>query len=780
MTGRPLVAGHEYPGPAQSQYGWNERRIEMNAKPNNPLNQRHPMKKTFLLASVGVAVVAGATLLVGNDQNSSPSPANPSPPPAAVTNLPAPAPAATEPIPEVKIVTAPAVLSPGVDEVVQLARARVGDEVMLAYVEASTNAFQLSADEIIYLHDVGVSAEVVAAMVRHGQALRDKGVLPADAVTNAVASSAAPAARESEPSTAEAPPAPTETAAAPEAPTNGTQPVTYNYFHNTLSPYGNWVQVADYGWCWQPTVSVVDTSWQPYCDNGRWVHTDSGWYWNSYYSWGWAPFHYGRWHRHQRHGWVWMPGTTWGPAWVTWRYSNGYCGWAPLPPACGYVSGLGLTYYGSRVSFGFGFGLGWDCYSYVPTSRFYCADPWRYRVHRSHGIHVHNNSTVINNYVTGNNNTTIINVGPGTTTIAAATRSEIRKVTIQDAPAAGSTTIRAEQLSRDGRTLAVYRPKLPQQASVPPSGVLRRQEQVGKQTEMLASSPAVRRASDRVREEGLTKPRRLGGATTSSPGPSTSPAVTRSEPTAPSPRAEGSPSGKPGNSQPSVRTEPRGNGSVAGPAPTSPGARPDLTKPRSVPNSPTAVPTRTEPQARPTSPPPASSAAPRNESVTPKPRAPERSSYETPAPRQTPSAAPAPAPKPRSEASRTAPSAVWAKPPSVNASPALAQKPAAPPSYRSEPRSEPVTPRSAPSQPAFRPSIPQSAPAPVVTPPRYSAPVAPSPQPSRSYSPAPQPAPAPRAPAMSRPAYSAPSVAPAPRSMPSPPPSSFSKNSRGQ
>jgi len=727
------------------------------------------MKKTFLLACAAVAVVAGATLLVGNDQNPSPSPANPSPPPAAVTNVPAPAPAATEPIPEVKIVTAPAVLSPGVDEVVQLARARVGDEVMLAYVEASTSAFQLSADEIIYLHDVGVSAEVAAAMVRHGQALRDKGALPADAVTNAVASSAAPAASESEPSTAEAPPAPTETAAAPEAPANGTQPVTYNYFYNTLSPYGNWVQADDYGWCWQPTVSVVDTSWQPYCDNGRWVYTDSGWYWNSYYSWGWAPFHYGRWQRHQRHGWVWMPGTTWGPAWVTWRYSNGYCGWAPLPPACGYVSGLGLTYHGSRVSFGFGFGLGWDCYSYVPTSRFYCGDPWRYRVHRSQGIHVHNNSTVINNYVTGNNNTTIINVGPGTTTIAAASRTEIRRVTIQDAAPAGNRTIRAEQLSRDGRTLAVYRPKLPQQASAPPSGVLRRQEQVGKQTEALASSPAVQRAADRVRDESLTKPRRLGGATTSSP------TVGRSEPTTPSTRTDVSPAGKPGNPPASVRTEPRGNGSAAGPAPTSPGARPDLTKPRSVPNSPAAAPSRTAPQAKPTSP---SSAAPRNESVTPKPSAPARSSFGSPAPKPSPSPAPAPSAKPRSEATRPASPSVSAKPPSLNSSPVLAQKPIAQPSYQPKPRSEPVTPRSAPSQLAFRPSIPQSAPAPVVTPPRYSAPVAPTPQPSRSYSPAPQPAPAPRAPAMSRPAYSAPSASPAPRSMPSPPPSSFSKNSR--
>ena len=772
------------------------------------------MKKTFLLASAAVAVVAGATLLVGNDEAASPSPTNLPPTPAMATNVAAPAPAAAEPVPETKIVAAPAVLSPGVEDVVQLARARVGDEVMLAYVEASTNAFRLSADEIIYLHDVGVSTEVVAAMVRHGQAPQDKVILQADSIADAVATTDAPVPSKSEAPAAEAPPAPTETAAAPEAPANGTQPVTYNYFYNTLSPYGNWVQVEDYGWCWQPTVSVVDTSWQPYCDNGRWMYTDSGWYWNSYYSWGWAPFHYGRWHRHQHHGWVWYPGTVWGPAWVTWRYYNGYCGWAPLPPACGYVSGVGLTYYGSHVGFSFGFGLGWDCYSYVPTSRFYCGDPWRYRVHGSHGIHVHNNSTVINNYVTGNNNRTIINVGPGTSTIAAASRTEIRRVTLQDAAPPRNTTIRAEQLSRDGRTLAVYRPKLPQQASAPPSGVLRRQEQLGKQTEALASSPAVRRAADQARAEGATKPRRLGGATTSSP------TVGRSEPTAPSTRTEVSPAGKPGNPQPSVRTETRGNGSTARPAPTSPSTRPDLTKPRSVPNSPAPAPSRTEPQAKPTSP---SSAAPRNESASPKPSAPARSSSESPAPKPAPSQAPTPSTKPRSEATRPASASLTTRPSSLSSSPVLAQKPTAQTSYQSKPRSEPVAPRSALAQPASKPSVPQRAPAPVTAAPRYSAPVAPapqpsrsyasSPQPSRSYSPAPQPSrsyspapqpprsyspapqpsrsysptpqpsrsysPAPRAPTMSSPSYSSPRAsAPAQRSMPSPPSGSLSKNSR--
>ena len=63
------------------------------------------------------------------------------------------------------------------------------------------------------------------------------------------------------------------------------------------------------------------------------VHTDYGWSYESDWEWGWAPFHYGRWYLDQGYGWVWIPGSAWAPAWVSWRYGGGYVGWAPLPPA---------------------------------------------------------------------------------------------------------------------------------------------------------------------------------------------------------------------------------------------------------------------------------------------------------------------------------------------------------------------------------------------------------------------------------------------------------------
>jgi hypothetical protein len=55
----------------------------------------------------------------------------------------------------------------------------------------------------------------------------------------------------------------------------------YSTFYDSLAPYGTWVDVAGCGPCWQPTVVVANPVWRPYCDAGRWVYTDCGWYWLS-------------------------------------------------------------------------------------------------------------------------------------------------------------------------------------------------------------------------------------------------------------------------------------------------------------------------------------------------------------------------------------------------------------------------------------------------------------------------------------------------------------------
>ncbi len=130
------------------------------------------------------------------------------------------------------------------------------------------------------------------------------------------------------------------TAPAPTAPQVSAD---ISIFYDELEPYGNWFEIEEYGWVWTP--HGVTVGWRPYT-NGYWVFTDHGWTWASYWRWGWAPFHYGRWVFHRRHGWVWIPGRVWGPAWVVWRHSPGWVGWAPMPPQHGWRVGMGFTVIG--------------------------------------------------------------------------------------------------------------------------------------------------------------------------------------------------------------------------------------------------------------------------------------------------------------------------------------------------------------------------------------------------------------------------------------------------
>jgi hypothetical protein len=120
-------------------------------------------------------------------------------------------------------------------------------------------------------------------------------------------------------------------------------------FHDSLAPYGRWLESAEYGAVWAPSVAP---SWRPYTA-GRWVDTDQGWGWVGDEPWGWAPFHYGRWYYDRQIGWAWVPGTVWAPAWVAWRQGGGYLGWAPLPPAVGFSADAGLDFGGVVITPGF-------------------------------------------------------------------------------------------------------------------------------------------------------------------------------------------------------------------------------------------------------------------------------------------------------------------------------------------------------------------------------------------------------------------------------------------
>ena len=112
---------------------------------------------------------------------------------------------------------------------------------------------------------------------------------------------------------------------------DGYDPDAYKQFEAALAPYGTWADDPSYGRIWIPSTAQVGDDFTPYATNGDWLDTEYGWTWSSGWSWGWAPFHYGRWVGSEQ-GWAWVPGTLWGPAWVSWRAGGGYVGWAPLPP----------------------------------------------------------------------------------------------------------------------------------------------------------------------------------------------------------------------------------------------------------------------------------------------------------------------------------------------------------------------------------------------------------------------------------------------------------------
>jgi len=301
-------------------------------------------------------------------------------------------------------------LPPLLDQVVRLNKSGADEAVVKAYLEKSAPAYRVTGNDILALQEQGVSKNVILALVENSEAATPPpdppGPLPAPAPT-------APA-----------------TDTIPEA----TAPLTPDAaeFYDALAPYGSWMVVPEYGWVWQPTVVVVNPGWQPYSDYGSWLWSDSGWYWDSYYSWGWAPFHYGRWFSHPRWGWCWYPDTVWGPSWVSWRNSPGWCGWAPLPPGAYFTAGIGWTHWGAHVGSDFHFGLSSAHFTFVSHDRFTERHVGRHRLHGHDANNAFAHTKVINNYSHGENNR-VFNHGIGREQIAAARGRPIETVAVSDA-----------------------------------------------------------------------------------------------------------------------------------------------------------------------------------------------------------------------------------------------------------------------------------------------------------------------------------------------------------
>ena len=214
--------------------------------------------------------------------------------------------------------------------------------------------------------------------------------------------------------------------------------VSFQLFYDQLSPYGMWVDYENYGYVWIPD---VDREFSPYGTDGHWVFTVDGWTWVSDYSWGWAPFHYGRWVYDDSYGWLWAPDNEWGPAWVTWRRSPGYYGWAPMGP------GISI-----EVSFGREYRVPNERWIFVSDRYVNSPDLNRHYVDRSTNVTIINNSTVINNtYIDNSRHTTYV-AGPGRDDVQKVTGAAIIPVTIRENDKPGQV------LTND--QLQIYRPRL--------------------------------------------------------------------------------------------------------------------------------------------------------------------------------------------------------------------------------------------------------------------------------------------------------------------------------
>ena len=163
------------------------------------------------------------------------------------------------------------------NDLLSLAKSGIEEQILISYIDAAKGPFNLTADQIIELKDLGVSAKVISEALRHGQNAEAAAAEPTTAANPEIAQPAVSNESYVEPAT-EAPVAPAyQTPAAPVAP---------------VPPARDTVTVAtstvySYPWCWSP---YYDYYW-PYAD--------------AYDEWLWAP----------SFGWGFGLGLGWGYGW---------------------------------------------------------------------------------------------------------------------------------------------------------------------------------------------------------------------------------------------------------------------------------------------------------------------------------------------------------------------------------------------------------------------------------------------------------------------------------
>ncbi len=103
------------------------------------------------------------------------------------------------------------------------------------------------------------------------------------------------------------------------------------YFAQTYGNYyGEWLWDDFYGYVWRPYIDNgrYPWGWGPYY-YGQWSYSGGQMFWVPQEPWGWIPYHLGIWQWDKKHGWVWLPGSLFAPAWVDWDFYFGYACWRP-------------------------------------------------------------------------------------------------------------------------------------------------------------------------------------------------------------------------------------------------------------------------------------------------------------------------------------------------------------------------------------------------------------------------------------------------------------------
>jgi hypothetical protein len=253
-----------------------------------------------------------------------------------------------------------------------------------------------------------------------------------------------------------------------------------SYFYEYLSPHGVWIHHPPYGYVWIP--ERMGYGWRPYT-RGQWVWSDFGWTWASDFGWGWIPFHYGRWGWERYLGWYWVPGAEWGPAWVSWRTTDLYIGWAPIPPEARFVPGVGIT--------ALPFALPHSSWVFVQYPYFLENGLHRYVLPMERNLTIVNRSALKTDIRTRGD--MVINRGVDIDYVRRMTRRTISRHQLAPADRPGQSRI------RDGR-VEIYNPIIEYNESARPEKVLERGEALDRITRTTIREPE---GQEELRQERL-------------------------------------------------------------------------------------------------------------------------------------------------------------------------------------------------------------------------------------------------------------------------------------